>query len=214
LNRQKYAIYKTSNGKAFSSDVDECNNFITIPHHAKTQFMKFFFALLITFNTGTLFAQKDSAVTLKSILLEQLKTTHNAKDWFVPVNTAVAGLTAEQANWKDSSDNHSIAQLTTHLAFWNKQVLDKFKGIKPDTFSGNNKETFSKVDDKTWSTIVAQLDGILTEWEQQVQAADEKKLQAWYSTIAHIGTHNAYHTGQILYIRKMKSWWQDENGVK
>ena len=43
---------------------------------------------------------------------------------------------------------------------------------------------------------------------------DEKKLAAWYSTIAHIGTHNAYHVGQILYIRKMKGWWDENNGVK
>jgi len=176
--------------------------------------MKCLFVLLITFSTSNLFAQKDSAVTLKSILLEQLKTTHNTKDWFVPVNTAVAGLTAEQANWKDATDNHSIAQLTTHLVFWNKQSLDKFKGNNPDSFNGNNKETFSKVDDKTWKDMVTQLDKILTEWEQLILAADEKKLQAWYSTIAHIGTHNAYHTGQILYIRKMKGWWNDENGVK
>jgi len=34
------------------------------------------------------------------------------------------------------------------------------------------------------------------------------------STIAHIGTHNAYHTGQILYVRKMKGWWDPEKGVK
>ena len=176
--------------------------------------MKFFFALLITCSACTLFGQQGSAVTLKSILLEQLKTTHNEKDWFVPVNIAVAGLTADQANWKDSTDNHSIAQLTTHLLFWNKQSLDKFKGIKPDAFSGNNKETFSKVDAKTWSAITAQLDSVLIEWEKEVQAADEKKLQAFYSTIAHIGTHNAYHTGQILYIRKMKGWWKEENGVK
>ena len=36
--------------------------------------------------------------TLKSILLEQLRSTHNKAEWFVPANTAVAGLTAEQAN--------------------------------------------------------------------------------------------------------------------
>ena len=47
-----------------------------------------------------------------------------------------------------------------------------------------------------------------------VQNADEKKLAGWYSTIAHIGTHTAYHTGQVIYIRKMKGWWNDENGVK
>ena len=51
-------------------------------------------------------------------------------------------------------------------------------------------------------------------WEIAVKNADEIKLKKWYSNIAHIGTHNAYHTGQILYIRKMKGWWDDNNGIK
>lgn len=188
-------------------------NFIII-QIIKSIAMKLIYCLLLLAITGTAAAQKEKTVTLKSILLEQLKTTHNVKDWFVPVNTAVAGLTAEQANWRDSTGNHSIAQLTTHLLFWNKQSLDKFKGIKQDAFSGDNKETFAPVDEKTWNSTVAALDKLLTEWEEQVAAADEKKLQQFYSTIAHIGTHNAYHTGQILYIRKMKGWWKDENGVQ
>jgi hypothetical protein len=160
------------------------------------------------------YGQNDSPPTLKSILVEQLKTTHNVKDWFVPPSIAVAGLTPEQANWKDSSNNHSIAQLAMHLIFWNKQLLDKFQGLKPDPFDGNNKETFAPVNATTWNATVKQLDSILTAWENTVQAADENKLVKWYSNIAHIGTHNAYHTGQILYIRKMKGWWNDNNGVK
>ena len=159
-------------------------------------------------------AQNDSTPTLRSILLEQLKTTHNVKDWFVPPTLAVAGLTADQANWKDNSENHSIAQLTTHLIFWNKQALDKFQGIKADAFSGDNKETFSPVDEKSWAETTQRLDSVLTALEKVVQNADEKQLEAIASTVAHIGTHNAYHTGQILYIRKMKGWWDDNNGVK
>ncbi len=42
--------------------------------------------------------QPKSAPTLKSILLEQLRTAHNEKDWFVPANVAIEGLTPEQAN--------------------------------------------------------------------------------------------------------------------
>ena len=80
--------------------------------------MKWIILTLLVLNVDALQAQNNAAPTLKSILLEQLKTTHNVKDWFVPPNIAVQGLTAEQANWKDSSDNHSIAQLTTHLIFW------------------------------------------------------------------------------------------------
>jgi len=176
--------------------------------------MKKIIIAALTCITLASYAQNDPAPTLKSILLEQLKTTHNVEDWFVPPNVAIAGLTPEQANWKDSSNNHSIAQLTTHLIFWDKQALDKFQGVKPDAFSGDNKETFAPVDANSWNATVQRLDSVLTAWENAVQAADEAKLVKWYSTIAHIGTHNAYHTGQIIYIRKMKGWWDDNKGVK
>ncbi len=176
--------------------------------------MKYCFGLFFAFTIISCYAQNDSTPTLKSILLEQLKTTHNVKDWFVPPIIAVAGLTAEQANWKDNTENHSIAQLTTHLLFWDKRALDKFTGKTQSAFDGDNKETFTPVTEKTWNAAIQSLDSVLTAWEVAVQNADEKKLKEWYSTIAHIGTHNAYHTGQILYIRKMKGWWDDNNGVK
>lgn len=83
--------------------------------------MKKLFTGCFMFIAFASFAQTDSLPTLRSILLEQLKTTHKVKDWFVPPSIAIAGLTPEQANWKDNTDNHSIAQLTTHLIFWNKQ---------------------------------------------------------------------------------------------
>ncbi len=171
---------------------------------------------LIAFSTAFIAnAQTNATPTLKSILLEQLKTTHNVKDWFVPVDTAIAWLTPEQANWKDSNEDHSIAQLTTHLIFWNTQILYNLKGVKPpEAFNGNNKETFSPVDETSWPATVKRLDSVLTAIEDVVSSADDTKLQKAYSTIAHIGTHNAYHTGQILYIRKMKGWWNDEHGVK
>jgi len=176
--------------------------------------MKKIFLLLLAGCSVISRAQNTPAPTLKSILLEQLKSTHNAEEWFVPANIAVEGLTAEQANWKDSNENHSIAQLTTHLIFWDMQSLAKFKGETPAPFSGDNKETFAPVDKDTWAATVRRLDSVLTEWEKAVEAADDAKLASWYSTIAHIGTHNAYHIGQIIYIRKMKGWWDDNKGVK
>src|SRR5262245_66432588 len=59
--------------------------------------------------------------TLKSILLEQLRSTHNQVEWFVPANTAVAGLTAEQASWTDKKGNHSVGQLAAHLVYWRSE---------------------------------------------------------------------------------------------
>lgn len=151
---------------------------------------------------------------LKSILLEQLRTTHNQKDWFVPANVAVEGVTAEQANWTDGKGNHSIGQLVNHLVFWNTQELAKFRGEQPPKFSGDNDETFTSFDVKQWDSTVKQLDEVLTAWEYAVEAADDKKVEAWASTIAHIGTHNAYHIGQIVYIRKLQGSWDPSKGVK
>src|SRR3954447_22914701 len=82
------------------------------------------------------------APTLKSILLAQLRSTHNKAEWFVPAHTAVEGLTADQASWTDGRGNHSVGQLANHLFFWNRRELAKFKGEPEAKFSGNNDETF------------------------------------------------------------------------
>jgi hypothetical protein len=156
----------------------------------------------------------DTPVTLRSILLEQMQISHDQQDWFVPVIKAVNGLTARQAMWKPCDSCHSIGQLTNHLLFWDKQSLDKYNGITPANFNGNNDETFTAFSEKSWQSTVQQLDQVLKDWETIIKQADEAKLKLWYSTIAHIGTHNAYHTGQILYIRKLQGSWDSAKGVK
>ena len=172
------------------------------------------FAFLILCLSISTFAQNSKPVTLRSILLEQLRTTHDNKDWFVPIDGAIEGLTAEQANWKDGSGNHSVGQLTYHLLFWNARQLAKFKGEPEKKFSGNNDETFNDFDAKKWSDTVKQLDQVMADLEKFVETADEQKLQASASEIAHIGTHNAYHVGQIIFVRKLQGSWNPEKGVK
>ena len=150
----------------------------------------------------------------KDVLLTELKTTHTDKEWFVPVNIALEGVTAEQAMWRDSSGNHSIGQLAYHLLFWNKRQLAKFNGQPEGDFSGNNEETFTKFDQKEWAHIVSELDNVLTTLEKGIESADEAKLKEWYPIIANVSTHNAYHTGQIVFVRKLQKSWDAEKGVK
>ena len=155
-----------------------------------------------------------SAQSLKSVLLEQLKTTHDKSNWFVPVNVALQGVTAEQATWKDGSGNHSIGQLANHLLFWNERQLVKFKGQKQSDFSGNNEETFNAFDKAQWEQTVKKLNDVLGELEKLVQNADEASLKSWAETIGNISAHNAYHTGQIVFVRKLQGSWDAQKGVK
>jgi uncharacterized damage-inducible protein DinB len=153
--------------------------------------------------------------TLKSILLSQLKQTHDQQDWFVPVDQATAGLTAEQAAWKQGDANHSIAQLVQHLVFWNQSQLATLKGQKPPAYSGKNDEMFGNNLDKAgWESAVKQLDAVLTDMEKWIEAADDASFRKQADNIAHVSTHNAYHTGQILFIRKQQGAWDPAKGVK
>jgi hypothetical protein len=152
--------------------------------------------------------------TLRSLLLHELKSTHNEADWFVPVNTAVDGLTAEQANWQPPQGGHSAGQLAYHILFWNRRNLSGLRGEPQEKFSGNNDETFDKFDAKQWSDIVKQLDQVEKDLENFVETADDAKLATIATTIGNISTHNAYHTGQIIYVRKLQGSWNPDKGVK
>lgn len=177
--------------------------------------MKPILLLMLLLTPVALSAQKTTPpTTLRGVLLEQLRTTHNNEDWFVPANIAVAGLTAEQAKWSPGNGQHSVGQLAYHLWYWDSRALMQFNGEKPPAFDGNNDETFNNFDAAQWSDLVKKLDQVMTDWEKAVESADEKKLADNASLIAHIGAHNAYHIGQILYVRKLEGVWDPSKGVK
>jgi hypothetical protein len=94
-----------------------------------------------------------------------------------------------------------------------RRNLARFKGDAQEKFT-NNDETFTRFDSKSWADTVKQLDEVMSDWEKAVEAADEEKLKSWYSTIAHVGAHNAYHIGQIIFVRKEQGSWDPEKGVK
>jgi uncharacterized damage-inducible protein DinB len=176
----------------------------------KQRFSMFLLLLLAV----PVFAQDKKPTNLRDVLLAELRSTHNSEEWFVPANIAVKGLTPEQAKWTGGKGNHSVGQLAYHLVFWNQQSLSRLRGEKPAKFSGNNDETFNNFDSKTWNDTVQQLDQVLTDIEKWVEGADETKLKEAAQTLTHISTHNAYHIGQIIYVRKEQGSWDPKNGVK
>ena len=58
------------------------------------------------------------------------------------------------------------------------------------------------------------LNKVMEDWEAAVQEADDQTLANNASLVAHVGAHNAYHIGQILYVRKLEGVWDPSKGVK
>lgn len=176
--------------------------------------MKAIISVLLLLAPAALLAQNPKPPsTLRGVLLEQLRTTHDKEDWFVPLNVAVAGLTADQAKWSPGKGQHSVGQLAYHIWYWDARSLARFKGEKLPAFDGNNNETFENFDAAQWADLVKRLDQVMSDWEKAVESADDKTLAENASLIAHIGAHNAYHIGQILYVRKLEGAWDPSKGV-
>jgi uncharacterized damage-inducible protein DinB len=140
----------------------------------------------------------------KETLLAQYDTCYNKNGWFVAVRNAIDGVTAEQAAWKPAGTDNSIWESLAHEI-------------------ANNDETFRGGEtDDAWQAEVAKFDALMTEWRTLIAAADEAKFgqpvsaenqASWADIIALVNTHNAYHGGQVLLLRKLQGAWNPEKGV-
>ena len=164
--------------------------------------------VVLGFSIWSCSEKSENGTNVKSLLIEELKNTHTNQEWFVPTKTAIEELTLEQSNWKDSTGNHSIGELVSHIIFWNEMNLKAFKGEKVHEFIGDNKETFQKNNGEDWQNAIEKLDSIQTEWERITESATEEQIEEWNAEIANMALHTAYHTGQIIYIRKHNGWWK------
>ena len=155
--------------------------------------------------------QAHTGSPLRALLLQELRETHNQKNWFVSEKEAVAGLTPEQAAWSDGK-NHSVGQLVQHLNFWNASNLATLKH-EPPRKAGNNDETFN-FDPKQWKATLEEFDRTMTAVEQFVDSRDDATLEKIAPTIARMAQHNAYHIGEMITSRKKQGSWNPDMGVK
>jgi uncharacterized damage-inducible protein DinB len=157
----------------------------------------------------------------KELLLDQLAVCRNEDSWIKPLSTALKGLSLEDALWKQNEASHSIGDIANHLHFYNERWLKRFREEEVGP-AVENLTTFSSQDftEKEWQNLVQRLDEGLAEWQQEIKDTTELKLHEqishfpeganWWGALSNLCTHNTYHIGQIIYIRKVQGSWKSE----
>ncbi len=153
-------------------------------------------------------SQQLKAQEVQPLLEQNIVFSHNQENWFPPISVAVDGLTDEQASFKGNSVDHSIAELVSHLVFWNERMLKAMKGEEVPQFDGNNDATFTAYSEDDFGELAGRLDQILTGIEEVSRDLNPEQMKGWAATLANIASHNAYHTGQMVFIRKQNGWWR------
>ncbi|MGK7379576.1 DinB family protein [Planococcus sp. 1R117A] len=157
----------------------------------------------------------------KEFILDQLAVCRNTDSWFKPLSKALEGITAEQAGWKPNGNSHTIAQIASHLLFYNERWIRRFDGEMIDDYPETNASTFENLNEPlevNWRKLAENIDQSLEKWQQAIKQTSEEKLHSnipgfpeeavWWEALSNLCTHNAYHIGQIIYIRKMQESWE------
>jgi uncharacterized damage-inducible protein DinB len=161
----------------------------------------------------------------KEILIEQFKAGYAENGWFVALKNALAGVTAEQAVWRAAGFDHSVWDAVYHLTFWNERWLKRYRNESIGQGPSSIADTFQAPEnpgEADWQAMLAKFYGVMDGLKDALDNVSEEKLnelvsekygEPWSVPFAHINIHNAYHTGQIVVIRKLQGSWNPEQGV-
>ncbi|OZU90642.1 DltD domain-containing protein [Virgibacillus indicus] len=155
----------------------------------------------------------------KEILADQLLANANDPSFYLPFSDAAANLSEEEAFWKPNDDCNSIAEIVQHLLYWNETWQKRYEKShfgavstvdNNSTFIVPEKEKFNDLKEMLLEVLLKWQD-LLTEEKAGMEIEGFPAAAKWGDIIANISSHNAYHIGQIIYIRKLqKSWNQNQ----
>lgn len=156
--------------------------------------------------------------------LELLKEIHgftwDQEEWFLPLAKALEGIGPAEAAWQPPGGGNSIWQILRHLNYYNERDLRRLTVRPEDAAPPNNTATFADpgdpADAEGWRAAVAKAHEIAEGFTRLLAELPDRDpaqplargtLGERLPVLPHIFVHNAYHTGQIVMLRKMQQAW-------
>jgi uncharacterized damage-inducible protein DinB len=150
------------------------------------------------------------------LLLSLLDSTYDQESWYAPFREAIEGLTAEQATWKPSGKaTKTIWENVNHLTYYKERLAANLEG-REWTHPLDGDETFHLThpssDDQEWKKLVERSETAQRKLRQALSSISDKELdqQSLEKKLLDIMLHDAYHTGQIIQLRKMQGSWPSQ----
>lgn len=121
----------------------------------------------------------------------------------------LAGLSGEQASAVLPGAPWSIATLLAHMIFWQERRIGWASGVDQPDFSPE--QNFPAVSPEQWDELVGQFLTGFSRLQGLAGSADTaSELYRGRSVgymLASQSTHNAYHLGQIVLLRRLQGSW-------
>jgi len=149
----------------------------------------------------------------KELLIRMLDTTYDKESWYAPLKSSIDGLTAEQAMWRPVGEAaNTIWQNVNHLMYYKERLTANLEG-REWTHNLDGDETFSLTeqlnDNEKWAEIVQRVEMVQRSLREAISktTTEEFEQNNLEEMLYNIILHDAYHTGQIIQIRKLQGSW-------
>lgn len=145
------------------------------------------------------------------LLLNVLDSTYEKESWYAPLKHAIEGITAEQATWRPAGEaTKTIWENVNHLIYYKERLVSNMQGIEwTNNLDGDQTFSLSEQsnDDAEWNKIAKRAEEVYHNLRQLLIKTPEKEIEQLEGKLLDIFLHDAYHTGQIIQIRKMQGSW-------
>ncbi len=144
-------------------------------------------------------------------MAELMKTlydlTWDREGWEAPLADALKGLTAREAAWRPAGAGNTIWQTLNHMNHYDERTLAELTGGTPPPRAADNDATFGApgdpADESGWQVAVERRRRIGEGLAAAIASLPEAKAGELAAQILHA----AYHTGQIVQVRKEQGSW-------
>jgi uncharacterized damage-inducible protein DinB len=152
------------------------------------------------------------------ILRNELEKSYFTEAWYPPLKPVLEGLSATQASWRPPGEAaNTIWEHVNHLLYYQERFLERMKGGTPAYPASTNDDTFTVTaapdDEAAWRSTVARVENLYLGLRQVLSTMTDEDYDRQFTsgslgeTLLNLLTHAAYHTGQIVQIRKLQGSW-------
>ncbi|KZE69534.1 hypothetical protein AWM68_02665 [Fictibacillus phosphorivorans] len=145
------------------------------------------------------------------LLLTVLDSTFDKESWYAPLKPAIDGITAEQASWTPPGEAmKSIWENLNHLIYYKERLVANLEN-REWTNHLDGDATFDLTeqtnDDQEWQKVVERAENVHNRLREILSNTTDEVLGQHSQKLLDIFLHDAYHTGQIMQVRKMQGSW-------
>jgi uncharacterized damage-inducible protein DinB len=169
--------------------------------------------------TGRLFqripgkiGQFISLMKTTDLIAEHLLELFHGKNWTdVSLTDAVSDIKYKEAFAHTKASPNSIASIVQHLAFWNRVMMARLKGVRTEIPKDNGFGISGLETQEKWQEILKDNSQSAEDLANAIKSFDERKLQdpiltgypSVYKSLHGLIEHGYYHLGQIVSIKKL-----------